>query len=283
MGGTVPSRLRLLPGRAVRKARRVLSGRDSDPWGAPLDDPELALLFTIPGFFEGDSWQLFHDLADYLAEQPVSILEIGVLCGRSLVALGLAFKQNAVKVVGVDPLYEDFTSSPALEQEDEFLAVASRHLPPSERLAILRAAVEAAREFAPHLPERIELRRLPQHDFLAQRDPAEKFDILHIDGEHTFEAVDEVLRAADGLLNQGAVVIVDDFFNAGFPGIAEAIYRSADYRRHLHPATFTVGKCLFVYDDDAQRARTLAGYLRDRFTQRDRAVRTFADGSIVIQ
>jgi hypothetical protein len=51
-----------------------------------------------------------------------------------------------------------------------------------------------------------------------------KFEIIHVDGEHTEDAVTTDLKEASNVLTDDGVIIVDDYIHPYFPGIASAIY-----------------------------------------------------------
>ncbi|HEX8166858.1 MAG TPA: class I SAM-dependent methyltransferase [Beijerinckiaceae bacterium] len=50
------------------------------------------------------------------------------------------------------------------------------------------------------------------------------FRWIHIDGEHSFDAVCNDLEFAMDLMKDEGIVVVDDFFNLGSAGITEAVY-----------------------------------------------------------
>ena len=63
------------------------------------------------------------------------------------------------------------------------------------------------------------------------------FDLIHVDGEHSEQAVAEDLREADGALAEGGVLIIDDIIHPYFPGVAAAAYRfflQSGYRPFLY-------------------------------------------------
>ena len=48
---------------------------------------------------------------------------------------------------------------------------------------------------------------------------------VHIDGEHTSEAVTRDLRTADYVLERGGLVVVDDFFSPGYPQVTKGVFQ----------------------------------------------------------
>lgn len=53
----------------------------------------------------------------------------------------------------------------------------------------------------------------------------ETYSMIHIDGEHSEQAVETELRWAVEHLADGGIVVVDDFRHQWFPGIASALFR----------------------------------------------------------
>src|SRR3989304_1747810 len=98
-----------------------------------VQEKEFDFISQLPGFLNIDVYGLFQKLGRFYPRKNPAILEIGIFCGKSFLALGLAFKNPSI-IVGVDPFYDDFKNSPALEDEGEYLEEASRHLSREERL-----------------------------------------------------------------------------------------------------------------------------------------------------
>lgn len=51
------------------------------------------------------------------------------------------------------------------------------------------------------------------------------FRFFHIDGCHTGSSVFSDMKLVDKLLSNNSVLVIDDFFNPGYPQITEAVYR----------------------------------------------------------
>jgi len=50
------------------------------------------------------------------------------------------------------------------------------------------------------------------------------FDLIHIDGEHTFEAVYKDLTYSEKHLSNRGVIVIDDVWHSSFPGVAAAFF-----------------------------------------------------------
>lgn len=63
------------------------------------------------------------------------------------------------------------------------------------------------------------------------------FDLIHLDGEHSEQALTKDLQEADRALAEGGVLIIDDIIHPYFPGVAAAAYRffhQSGYRPFLY-------------------------------------------------
>jgi hypothetical protein len=54
--------------------------------------------------------------------------------------------------------------------------------------------------------------------------PSLKFDLIHIDGEHSQKAIERDLKVAADLLSDSGVIIVDDYRDQHFPGVAAGVF-----------------------------------------------------------
>jgi predicted O-methyltransferase YrrM len=67
--------------------------------------------------------------------------------------------------------------------------------------------------------------RFSLHSDVSDLDPSSRFDLIHVDGDHSEDAVWEDLRRAEELLAPTGVIIVDDISHKWLPGVASATYR----------------------------------------------------------
>ena len=71
------------------------------------------------------------------------------------------------------------------------------------------------------------------------RNMLSSFRWIHIDGRHSAQDVSVDLRLADDLLNDNGMVVVDDFFYAGYPQVTQAVYQYL----FSHPNSFALLLC----------------------------------------
>ena len=60
---------------------------------------------------------------------------------------------------------------------------------------------------------------------LRDKNPNLKFDLIHIDGEHSQKAIERDLKVAANVLSDSGVIIVDDYRHQHFPGIAAGVFK----------------------------------------------------------
>jgi predicted O-methyltransferase YrrM len=169
-------------------------------------------------------------LAEYRGEgRAPRVLEVGVYQG----AWTSVMLVNApdTTVVGVDPY-------PGLDRVRDIMMGRLRDLNLSDRF-----------------------RLVPSFEELG---PDERFDLIHIDGNHSEAAVWDDLTNASRRLNRDGVIIVDDVNHIWFPGIASAMYRYC--AEHDHRVFLSSGaKAYIARSDTASRlhARALERFADD--------------------
>lgn len=212
----------------------------------PADMTEnFEILREVQGWLDIEGLQIFHFLSRILnCREP--IIEIGVFCGRSLLALGCAFKNS--QIVGVDPFFDDFYNSPAFHDEAKHLSRGAGGLTRKERIEIIYKTAEILdKKNNTNLKNRLKLEEKTQKQFLDSRDKFQKYRMIYIDGEHTFEAITEIINSFDSLLYESSFVVVDDILNPGFPGIAEAVFRHPIFKKNLFPVFYGFNKGVFIF------------------------------------
>jgi hypothetical protein len=93
------------------------------------------------------------------------------------------------------------------------------------------------------------------------------YRLLSIDGGHTAGHAASDLRLAEALAAPGAAVLLDDFFNAGFPGVTEGLAQYLLAGGTLLPVGVVGGKMLLAPLSWAEKMR---GELRRRFAAEPR-------------
>ncbi len=207
---------------------------------------DFKILKTIKGMLDTEGLQLFQFISKLTPANNEPVLEVGVFCGRSLLALGCAFKKS--QIVGVDPFFKDFYDSPAFNDEARYLSIVSGGLARKERIDIIYKTAEILdKKNNTNLKNRLKLEEKTQEQFLNSRDRSHKYKVVHIDGEHTYDAVTEIIDSFDDLLYESSFVIVDDILNPGFPGIAEAVFRHPIFKKNLFPLFYGFNKGVFIF------------------------------------
>jgi predicted O-methyltransferase YrrM len=139
------------------------------------------------------AWEV---LLDAQKERGVtgSFLELGVWTGIGLAAMGMRAAMDE-EIVGID-LYIQRDAV-----RDNYEACTGR---PFAKLRFLEQSSLAVRKSGALRPG--------------------TFRWVHIDGEHSFDAVCSDLELAMDLIKDDGIIVVDDFFNIGSAGITEAVY-----------------------------------------------------------
>lgn len=237
---------------------------------------DFALISTLRGFFERDAFFLFKTLRDINFQPSQPALEIGVFCGRSLTALATLYPDVAVH--GVDPFYADFAASPAFTDEAELLRDKSAGQSPEARIAAIGAVLELLdRANGTSLTANVRLHRQTEAEFYAT-DPG-RFQLIHIDADHSFAAVTASLDILPKTLLPGGWLVLDDFLNPGFPDISEAVHTHRLFRAGLWPVVYAANKAVFVSGETETAAQALRAAVASRFVDAGASVRRMHDGA----
>jgi hypothetical protein len=98
---------------------------------------------------------------------------------------------------------------------------------------------------------------------LLKASDGQKYRLFSIDGGHThYHTINDILLA-EAVLCHGGVIIVDDYTNAGWPGVAEGVarYFLQSPRRHLAPVLSQWNKLILTTES---RQRELLDYFDSR-------------------
>lgn len=241
---------------------------------------EFYLIEKINGFFSPDDYLLFRYLNQVYGSNVKKGLEIGVFCGKSLLGLACAFE--SAQFVGVDPFFEDFFNPSAFKDEDKILSTVCNNLTPKERISgIFSIGKQIDERFDKDVSSRITVIESTQEDFIEANQ--DRFALCHLDGEHSYRSVKYFFDRIDRLMVNGSLIIVDDFFNPQFPGIAEAVYTHPSFKTSVFPLVYTSGKAAFLYNPaDNTAIETLARGLQERYESDTFVVNQLEDESIVV-
>lgn len=235
---------------------------------------EYDTIKKLHGCLGSDAFKLFKNLSKLKDKDVNKALEIGVFCGRSL--LGIAFAFKTTEITGVDPFFENFSDSTALENEAMYLQNKSGNTTKKQRIENIWLV---AGRF-PELKKRLKLKQYTQEIFLTKN--TEKFNLIHIDGEHSYKAVFDIINQFKNILSSDSLVIIDDMPNPGFPEISEAVYVHPDYNKNIFPVFYGFNKSVFVYSPvNKHTLSDLKNKLYNLYNSKIYTTRIMHDGSIM--
>ncbi len=165
----------------------------------------------VEGWFSGNQLDMFL-IADEVQKRlgiDGAVGEIGVHHGRLFILLML-LRRSGEKAVAMDvfDLQEFNTDFSGLGNLEAFLANIDRHVGTRQDLEIVKA----------------DSMQLEPTDVLTATGGA-RFRMLSVDGSHTTHNTANDLRLAHRVLRQGGIIVVDDYFNGGYPMVAEGVAR----------------------------------------------------------
>jgi len=175
-------------------------------------DEYKRLFGNVDGWFDDVAACVFDCLLDYQEEEKISgdFLEIGIWKGKSA-GLAALHCQPEEKCLFIDAL--------SLEEAKENVSK-----------AVPGATCEYLQEFS---------QCLARYPFLNER--VRTFRWIHVDGEHTSQAVVNDLDVVDRLLSGRGVVVVDDFFANSYPQVTQGVFQFLASR----PSRLTLFLCGF--------------------------------------
>ena len=193
--------------------------------------PNRLTEYATGGFAEVFGWgmnehigRLMISIDEFQKRQGISgpLVEIGVQDGRVLILLAL-MSLPAEVTYGID----------IFENQSENLDRSGVNTSYDRVLANLRQHADgAAAELI-----RANSFRIPPKDLEKLRN----FRLMHIDGGHYFEVVMNDLDIAMRHISGGGVIILDDYWHAGFPEVQEAVHRYFWTSPVIKAAPFMVG------------------------------------------
>lgn len=159
----------------------------------------VALFNETPGWFYHESAAIWDTFLSYqeVTNNAGNMLEIGVYQGKSAGMLALHRRgEETCVLVDVTPLQQ-------------------------VRQRIEQAVPGAKCEYLQEMSQ-----FLMRHPFV--REAARDFRWIHIDGEHSAQAVSNDLALAETLLSDRGIIVLDDFFSPHYPQITQALFRFLD-------------------------------------------------------
>lgn len=149
-----------------------------------------------------------------LALRPHTTVEVGVYSGKSAIPMALAHKHNNIgKVVCIDPWNAKASMEGYDEKNMEWWGTVNHE-------AIYSEFINNAQRFL--VTGFIDVRRQRSDDV----DPPKDAGLIHIDGQHTVQAVLDVERFAPNVIKGGIVVVDDtDWQNRGEFQVQQAVTR----------------------------------------------------------
>jgi len=187
---------------------------------------------------EINEWLPIYDAvySHLLSPENSAVLEIGTWKGGW--AIFMAENDRSRKIVCIDP-YPNLAHI-----KDIFLEIAQRR---AKNQIVLFERVEQA---------------------LAKK--FQSFDVIHLDGEHSQEAVERDLKSTAPLLNPNGLYIIDDLFYHSFPGVTAATFQFID-KLELSPFLFSEKKLYLCkkshYEQYYTKARQMLNELELMFEE----------------
>jgi len=201
---------------------------------------------NVPGWFKVTDAKLFEILLQYQAE-PHSILEVGVYQGKSAILLG--YFSGPQSNFYVCDIFENNLSS-----RDNTIEIAKSYSNLS-----LKIFAENYLHFHKELPQilAIDSRELDNHF------DGQKFEFIHLDGSHLFEAVKLDLAFARKSLNPDrGIIVMDDFRARHTPGVAAAMWEAIS-KFELKPLILSEEKAYLVDVNSKIDLKSLSKKLSD--------------------
>lgn len=169
----------------------------------------------VPGYLQSTQARALHALLEQQAQAGIagSLAEIGVYVGKTLIGLGRAARHDE-PVLAVDPLIID---------NHDLAPLLTRNL----------KAHLTAEEFAGISISRVLSTQLDVLEWMRSLKRAARF--IHLDGHHSRESMLHDLQLAASWLENGALVVIDDFLNELHPDLTSGILDGLAAHPQLEP------------------------------------------------
>lgn len=200
----------------------------------------------IPGWFSLDAYMMMC-LYHQLALPPGDVLEIGVFQGLSAIGVAALRGPNR-RFFAIDSFRAAILNYEPSEIRERFL----KHM----------------REFHNAL-DFMTLLEVRSNTLAPETFPT-RFSLCHLDGDHTVEGVLHDLELSFAVLEDGGLLVMDDYYNPMFPGVSEALNRyQLAHPYHFRPLAYGIGKLILQKGPIAAEVNSL---VREHFP---RIVETF--------
>ncbi|WP_192814099.1 class I SAM-dependent methyltransferase [Rhodovulum sp. PH10] len=183
-----------------------MPSKEHELWFAPEGGSS-----AVPGFLTSVSAQFISTLLTYQIDKEIkgSISEIGTFMGKTFVGLVKASRRDEI-VLGLDvfPEYVELGFKKTMSQ-----------LPKTEVENVV-AVKKSSRDVS-------------TLEWISRLKTPARF--IHIDGEHSYDAIANDLRLASSFLSKRSIVVIDDFLHDWYPDLTEGIIDSFKILRNIVP------------------------------------------------
>ena len=173
----------------------------------------LEIAMNVPGYSDESREIAFRYLLIKHKPKPKRVLIVGVYFGRDIVMMSYIMKDGII--VGVDKFSDDFCDDWPEDLRDKNWGDAGFGRAPA-----LASAQRYVQRWA-HKEVRIHLIRQRDEDYLSSCQ--EKFDMIYLDTSHDEMTVTRQIRQAIPLLEEGGILVGDDFGDVDTWGVKLAV------------------------------------------------------------
>jgi hypothetical protein len=219
-------------------------------------NPRLARYLIDNGFEKVSGWLnsgaalATFLLSDWQVRAGITghVAEIGVHHGKYFILLAL-LRQPSEMAVAIDVFGDQALNvdSSGLGDYDIFVANISRHVGGSQDVLVHQSdslMLHGRDLLAPGLPPRL-------------AESGQGFRIFSVDGCHTAKHTASDIAVAFDVLAPGGIVVVDDFYNAHWPGVQEGVHRLMAQRPDIAMFAYGNNKAFLTRAADHERYHTL--------------------------
>lgn len=200
----------------------------------------------VIGWFAGNQLDMFL-IADKLQKElgiHGGVGEIGVHHGRLFILLMLLRRENEKGIaMDVFDLQEFNTDFSGLGDLNKFLENIDTHVGSRDRLEIVKA----------------DSMKLDPRQIVTLND-GKGLRLISVDGSHTTQNTANDLAVAHDMLQQGGIIVVDDYFNGGYPMVAEGVARFMILSPVVNIAPVLAGANKVVFTTKSHHRQYLEAY-----------------------